>query len=376
MLRLGLALLSLYQLTSMPLYPSTKEVEHTRRYFYVGGRYEDNGKGEHVFKDQMYVEHLSPTGGVRRQYPIVFLHGHGQTGTNWLNKPDGGRGWASYFLEQGYECYIVDQTFRGRSPWIPGNGTMDILSAERLQDYFTATRRHNLWPQAKLHTKWPGSGLMGDPVFDAYYASTVQSLTSDLYQQSTIREASAALLDRIGRPIILISHSQGGILGWQFVDARPDLVHSVVALEPGGPPFEAKIIGSGPARKYGLTDVPLAYAPPVVEPEVDLIKQNIEHNLTGVSCTIQAESPPPRRLANFAKVQVLVVTSESGYHSVYDWCTVKFLQQAGVAVRHLELGNVGIHGNGHMMFLESNSDVLAKKMQEWMEGDSQQFSSS
>nr|KMM72649.1 hypothetical protein CPAG_08943 [Coccidioides posadasii RMSCC 3488] len=175
----------------MPLYPSTKEVEHTRRYFYVGGRYEDNGKGEHVFKDQMYVEHLSPTGGVRRQYPIVFLHGHGQTGTvqqNWLNKPDGGRGWASYFLEQGYECYIVDQTFRGRSPWIPGNGTMDILSAERLQDYFTATRRHNLWPQAKLHTKWPGSGLMGDPVFDAYYASTVQSLTSDLYQQSTIRE--------------------------------------------------------------------------------------------------------------------------------------------------------------------------------------------
>ncbi len=56
---------------------------------------------------------------------------------NWLNKPDGGEGWASFFLSQGYECYIIDQTFRGRSTWFPGNGTLGTYSAELLQQRFT-----------------------------------------------------------------------------------------------------------------------------------------------------------------------------------------------------------------------------------------------
>ncbi|KAI1915444.1 hypothetical protein LOZ12_000515 [Ophidiomyces ophidiicola] len=344
------------------------ETIHRREYFYVGGTYESNGHGEHIFKNQMYVEHLRPINGVRKENPIVFVHGQGQTGTNWLNKPDGKRGWASYFLEQGYECYIIDQTFRGRSAWFPGNGTMDMLSAERLETYFTATRRHELWPQAKLHTQWPGSGLMGDRIFDAYYASTVQFLADELYQQAAIRNAAAALLDRIGRPVVVIAHSQGGTLGWFFADTRPDLVASLISMEPGGPPFESKLVGSGPARKYGLTDVPITYFPRVVDPDIDLVKQTIRDNQTGVSCIIQAESPAPRKLANLANVPILLVTSESGYHAVYDWCTAKYLEQAGVHVRHLQLGEAGIHGNGHMMFLESNSDVVAKALQEWMEG--------
>lgn len=245
-----------------------------------------------------------------------------------------------------------------------------MLTAEGIQTYFTATQLHDIWPQSKRHTQWPGSGLMGDPIFDAYYASTVQFLTSDAYQQTTMRQAGAALLDKIGRPVILISHSQGGFLGWHIVDKRPHLVHSVIALEPGGPPFEKMILGSGPARKYGLTDVPLVYSPAVTDPDTDLVKQTIRHNMTDIRCTIQAEEPPPRKLSNLAQAPVLVVTSESSYHAVYDWCTVRYLQQAGVRTEHMELGSVGIHGNGHMMFLELNSDILASKLLEWMEKSS------
>lgn len=43
----------------------------------------DDGKGdgEHVMKGQMYVEKLSPFGGVKHPWPLVFIQGAGQTGT-------------------------------------------------------------------------------------------------------------------------------------------------------------------------------------------------------------------------------------------------------------------------------------------------------
>jgi hypothetical protein len=54
---------------------------HERSYFYVGGNYSINSDGEHIFTNQMYVEKIVPAGGVSRKYPIVFVHGNGQTGT-------------------------------------------------------------------------------------------------------------------------------------------------------------------------------------------------------------------------------------------------------------------------------------------------------
>jgi hypothetical protein len=57
------------------------EVPAQRSYMYVGGQYTLNSAGEHVFTDQMYVEKLTPTAGVTKPYPIVFIHGQAQTGT-------------------------------------------------------------------------------------------------------------------------------------------------------------------------------------------------------------------------------------------------------------------------------------------------------
>ena len=57
------------------------EVSHQRTYMYVGGQYSLNEDGEHILTDQMYVEKLTPAAGVSKPYPIVFIHGAGQTGT-------------------------------------------------------------------------------------------------------------------------------------------------------------------------------------------------------------------------------------------------------------------------------------------------------
>ncbi|KAJ5984051.1 hypothetical protein N7481_006150 [Penicillium waksmanii] len=342
------------------------EVPAQRSYMYVGGQYRLDSSGGHVFADQMYVEKLTPE-KITKPHPILFIHGQAQTAVNWLNKPDGGEGWASYFLSQGYECYLIDQTFRGRSPWIPGNGTLSTYSAEVLQQRFTAPEKYMLWPQASLHTQWNGTGVMGDPIFDAYYASTVEFLSSSTYQQSTVQAASAALLDIIGSPVIILSHSQGGCMPWLIADVRPKLVHSIVSLEPTGPPFQEAVFSNTSSRPYGLTDIPMTYSPALKDAS-DLVKHVIPSNSSEYSdCIIQADSPAPRQLVNLAQTPVLVMTTESSYHAPYDWCTVKFLKQAGVPVEHLQLADVGIHGNGHMVFMEKNSLQVAAVLQKWIE---------
>ena len=52
-----------------------------RSYFYVGGVYVDDesNPGERVMQGQMYVEQLTPLRGSRHPFPLVFIHGAGQT---------------------------------------------------------------------------------------------------------------------------------------------------------------------------------------------------------------------------------------------------------------------------------------------------------
>jgi hypothetical protein len=45
---------------------------------------------------------------------------------------------------------------------------------------------------------------------------------------------------------------------------------------------------------------------------------------------------------------------------------VKYLEQAGVHPTFFNLGAMGIHGNGHMMMLEKNSDQIADVMEKWV----------
>jgi len=54
------------------------------------------------------------------------------------------------------------------------------------------------------------------------------------------------------------------------------------------------------------------------------------------------------------------------YHAVYDHCTVKYLEQAGVQATWVKLGDVAIHGNGHMVMLEKNNLEIAEVMSRWL----------
>jgi pimeloyl-ACP methyl ester carboxylesterase len=335
---------------------------YERSFFFAGGNYVGEA-GKEIMSGQMYVERLAPR-KVRQRYPLVLIHGAAQTATNWMMTPDGRKGWAEYFVEHGYIVYMVDQPARGRSAWHPEvNGKLRMYTAPQLEQLFTAIAQLGTWPQAKKHTQWPGTGRKGDPVFDAFYATQVESLASDVETQQLTQAAGAALLDKIG-PAILLTHSQSGLLGWVIADARPALVKGIIAIEPSGPPFHNNAKGDPKARPYGVTDIALKYDPPVTDPaQIATVRQTTPDAPDLITCTLQTE--PARKLVNFAKIPVAVVISESSYHAPYDHCTAKYLKQAGAPVELIRLEEKGIRGNGHMVMLEKNNLAIAALLDRW-----------
>lgn len=335
-------------------------------YLFVGGRYIAVKEGQ-LMAGQMYVEYRIPA-NVTKPYPIVMIHGAAQTGTNFTGTPDGRKGWADYFAEQGYAVYVVDQPARGRSADAGNVGQLNRFTANILEQRFTATARFKLWPQAALHTQFPGEGpdvgLRGNPVFDQFYASQVQLLRPNSVSEQLMRDAGAALLDKIG-PAIILTHSQSSPFGWVIADARPKLVKGIIAAEPSGPPFREAVFGSAAARSWGVTETPMTYSPAVSDPaQISRVEEAAADGPNLVKCMLQAE--PARKLINLENLPVLVFAAEASYHAVYDHCTAKYLRQAGVKADYVRLEDVGIKGNGHMVMIEKNSLDIAAMIAGWL----------
>jgi len=341
-------------------------------YFFVGGKY-STVKDQQVMSGQLYVEFQIPSKQTH-EWPIMMIHGGGQSGTNFTGTPDGREGWAQYFLRQGYAVYVVDQPGRGRAAYLADlYGGVTPPSLDNVQRRFVAPERYRLWPQARLHTQWPGTGAPGDAVFDQFYASQLPSIQDFTLQQVLNRDAIVALLDRIG-PAIVLTHSQSGAFGWPVADRRPDLVKAIVAVEPNGPPFFD--ITNVPApewfrdsatqtRPWGVTAVPLSYAPPANNTsDLAILRQEKPDAPDLTKCWLQKS--PARQLPNLQKIPILIMTAEASYHAPYDHCTVKYLEQAGVHSTWIKLADIGIHGNGHMMMLEKNNLDIAAVISTWL----------
>ncbi|HUD86449.1 MAG TPA: alpha/beta hydrolase [Xanthobacteraceae bacterium] len=340
-------------------------------YLFAGGKIDTSLPGSPMV-GQLYAEFQIPQ-KLLHPYPIVMIHGGSQTGTNFTGTPDGREGWAQYFLRRGYAVYVVDQVARGRAGyWAQNFGPVTAPDLDRTLQRFAAPERYNLWPQAHLHTQWPGAAKPGDPSFDAFYATQFPSLTDFAEQQALNRDAGAALLDKIG-PAILLTHSQSGAMGWPIADLRPNLVKAIVAVEPSGPPVHDIEFKGAPdwfsdaakTKISGLGDVPLTYDPPLqADEQLSFVRQDKANKPDLVRCWSQAE--PARKLKNLIGIPILIISSEASYHASYDHCTAAYLTRAGVTNTFVHLADHGIHGNGHMMMLEKNSDAIAGVIEGWL----------
>ena len=340
-------------------------------YFFVGGKYSQVGDKQ-VMNGQIYVEYQVPRKRTQ-PYPLVIVPGAAQTATNFNGTTDGREGWTQHFLRRGYAVYVVEQPGRARSSYQPDtDGSQAFPQVVRVQQRFTAPEKYNLWPQARLHTQWPGTGMAGDPNFDQFFASQVPFVQNAGTTQALNRDALAALIDKLG-PVILMTHSQSGAYGWEAVDQRPNLVKALIQAEPSAPPvYDVEFLGApewfrdgARTRLWGLTAIPITYAPPAADAsELAFERQDQADGPDLAKCWLQ--KAPARQLPNLQKLPIAIVTGEASFHGPYEHCVVKFLEQAGVHPTWLNLGAMGIHGNGHMMMLEKNSDQIADVIERWV----------
>lgn len=331
-----------------------------RGVFYVGGQMSGQ-EGKHHYARQMFVEVYEPK-VIRHPYPIIMMHGAGQTNVNWQNTPDGRMGWCDYFVSQGYTVYLTEQPARARSAYHPEeNGPTIYHSVEALLARFITN--HGTWPQAKLHDQWPGNPENADDeALKQFLRSQVEYLPSNKDSQALVLEAGRELLELTG-PAILLTHSQAGPFGWLLRDACPEKVMGIVALEPSGPPF-TNDPANPQAKNFGIADLPLHFDPPVKSP-ADLKLQHVDAPEEGQNPGWILQEPAPQ-LVNLKGTPILFLVSESSYHRGYDYLTSRTLTQCGVEHDFVPLASVGIHGNGHMMMLEKNNLEIADFILSWL----------
>jgi pimeloyl-ACP methyl ester carboxylesterase len=342
-------------------------------YFFVGGHYIKAPDGE-IMIGQMYVHALIPA-SVTKPYPIVMIHGLGQSGTNFEGTPDGREGWAQFFIRVGYKVYVVDQPARGRSPYhsdqdgpTPRNNFANALG---MAQAFTAPEVFNQYPQAHLHTQWPGDGPRkgqpGDRIFDQFFASQLESIpTATGKPELSMQAAGAALLDKIG-PAILLTHSQAGAFGWQIADTRHKSVKAILSIEPAvSPSVVSEAFPAGLVPPYGITTTPITYEPPITDStELSQRLQTTPDAPSLARCWTQGE--PVRQLPRLRDIPILIMVAQASNLARTVHCVSKYLTQAGVTNDLVRLEDVGILGNGHMMMLEKNSDQIARFLLNWLQ---------
>ncbi len=344
----------------------TSETPYTRDFFYVGGRPLKSATGE-LTADKLYVEKITPAAGVRRSKPLVFFHGGGCTATSWLNTPDNRKGFASYFVDQGYIVYLVDSASVGRSasadfanfPMTAGS------SSSMIEQGFTGVKHYNLYPQSQLHTQWPGTGQVGDPVFENFKKAMVPYTTNNTAFELALRKSGCELLSLIG-PSYLIAHSAGGATNILLSNDCPQYVAANINLEASTTPFTWYTVGTGsiPHNPYGLSTTPLDYKPAISSP-TELVTETVGNATTALRQCIQ-QVEPARQLPNIASVPYLMITGEASVHATYDHCIVDYLKQVGAKPEWIKLSNIGIKGNGHFMHLEKNNKQIADVVLKWI----------
>lgn len=301
-------------------------------FFYVGVR-PTEVEGGMAPMGQMYVG-FQLAAEKKHPYPLVLVHGGGGQTTDWMGTPDGRDGWLDYFLAEGFDVYFVDRPGFGRSPNSTLYGDLQApASFEFIADRFTAESG-----------QYPGGGTADTVEVQQHVASSNPGPTvgNDL-----LKENFGELLDKIG-PAIMVTHSAGGPSGWLALDARPDLVKGILAIETAG-------------NLTGDLAPLLTWEPALAEGETIAVEELAPEGEGLTACSQQTGDA--RQLANFAGVPIMgVVSPQSSLFTPNFHCTINTLNQAGADAELVRLIDKGIEGNGHFMNEELNNDVIAKEV--------------
>ena len=157
-----------------------------------------------------------------RKYPLVFLHGAGQSARTWGTTPDGRAGFQSIFLGKKFPVYLVDQPRRGQAGQSTVSG--EITAQTNDQAWF------NMFRIGRYPNYFQGVQFPQDPESLNQYFRQMTPNTG-AFDEQVISDAMVEVLKKSGNAV-LITHSQGGGAGW-WTAIKSDQVKGIVAYEPG-----------------------------------------------------------------------------------------------------------------------------------------------
>jgi pimeloyl-ACP methyl ester carboxylesterase len=269
--------------------------------------------------EQMYVQ-FTKLAAPKARYPLLMWHGGGLSGVTWETKPDGKPGWQMFFLNAGHDIYVSDAVERGRASW---SRYPEVFKGEPLfRTKKEAWELFRIGPVGSYQTepaKRTAHGGQQFPVsaFDQFALQGVPRWTTN---DAQTQAAYNALVAKVC-PCVIMVHSQGGNFGFNAALANPDKVKAVIAIEPSGAP---KVDNPDLAKLKGV-------------PHLFVWGDNLDkHDVWSKN----------------------IVKGPTAYHEA--------LAKQGTASEWLDLPKTGIAGNTHMLMMDTNSDQVAKLIQDWM----------
>jgi len=273
-----------------------------------------------------------------RPYPLVFLHGAGQSAKTWSTTPDGREGFQNIFLRERFPVYLVDQPRRGQA----GQST---VAAE-----LTATTNDQAWFNMFRLGQYPN--FFDDVQFskdsetlNQYFRQITPN--TGAYDEQLISDTMVDVLKQSGSSI-LITHSQGGGPGW-WTAIKSVNVKAIVSYEPG----------SG-----------------FVFPENELPEA-----MTSLTGTL---TPTPVTLEQFkklTKIPIIIyygdnIPAEASDNPGQDNWRVRLkmarlwvdkINQHGGNASVVHLPEIDIYGNTHFPFSDMNNQKIAELLSVWIE---------
>jgi pimeloyl-ACP methyl ester carboxylesterase len=290
----------------------------------------DNGSVDVL--NPLFVQYMLPA-RKRHEHPIVFIHGGGGQGTDWLETPDGRDGFVDYFVADGWDVYVVDRPGHGRAQSNAGCGNGMVRVGNSAIISRLSTSAPSVWP-----------GGQPTPTNDAVIGWTASSATAPYCGDALAAEKISALLDEIG-PAVLLAHSAGGGATFRVPDLNPKRVVGIIGFETAS---------SNPAAA-GFNNSPAPMTAWRAEPPLPANFAAVETN----GCAMQGDRPS--KLVNYAGLAIVLVATEMGTSSkAAIECGAAVWNQAGAKASSVYLPDRGLKGGGHFAMAQLDNASYAR----------------
>ncbi|MDO5531604.1 alpha/beta fold hydrolase [Sutterella sp.] len=301
--------------------------------------YHPKAEAQDLHGDHAFVRWQKPVDA--RRFPLVFLHGAGQFSKTWETTPDGRDGFNNIFLSRGFSVWLVDQPRRGGAgkATVPGS-----IAGKSDEAFFFGQFRMGMWPKFNEGSQFPQDAESINQFFRQMTPNTAP------YDEMVNARAMTEVLKRSGRAV-LVTHSQGGGIGWQ-TGMMSDNLAGIVSYEPGsGFPFPegeapaplktSSFFGDFPVKIVPVAEFDKLTRYPIVIYYGDYIPK---------SPTTHPHEDYWRAALELARLWADCVNRHGGDAKV------------------IELPDAGLRGNSHFPFAERNNVEVADLLSKWLHG--------